>query len=117
MSERIVESDFEYIREPYHKIFPNLKFAYETIFGKEPEVETFSFGAGAQFCVSRERLRRQPKEFYKKILDIFEYDKEELDEVALKLLGNPGLNEKFLPLNPELGLHMERLWGFILDEV
>ena len=44
-------------------------------------------------------------------------DKEELDEVALKLLGNPGLNEKFLPLNPELGLHMERLWGFILDEV
>ena len=117
VSERIVESDFEYIREPYHKLFPNLKFAYETIFGKEPDVETFSFGAGAQFCVSRERLRRQPKEFYKKILDIFEYDKEELDEVALKLLGNPGLNEKFLPLNPELGLHMERLWGFILDEV
>ncbi len=117
MSERIVESDFEYIREPYHKLFPNLKFAYETIFGKEPEVETFSFGAGAQFCVSRERLRRQPKEFYKKIIDIFEYDQEELNEVALKLLGNPGLNEKFLPLNPELGLHMERLWGFILDEV
>ena len=99
------------------QLFPNLKFAYETVFDKEPEVETFSFGAGAQFCVSRERLRRQPKEFYKKILDIFEYDKEELNEVALKLLGNSGINEEFTPVNPELAYQMERLWGFILDEV
>ena len=52
VSERIVESDFEYIREPYHTVFPNLKFAYKTVFDKEPEVETFSFGAGAQFCLS-----------------------------------------------------------------
>lgn len=117
VSERIVESDFEYIREPYHKIFPNIKFAYETVFGEKPKVKTFTFGAGAQFCVSRERIRRRSKEFYQKILDIFEYDREELNEIALKLLGNPGINEKFLPLNPELGLQMERFWGFVFDEI
>lgn len=118
ISERMVEGDFEYKREPYHKIFPNIKYAYEKIFGKQPTIEKFIFGAGAQFCVSKKRIHERPLEFYKNILDIFEYDPgEELDEVALKLLGNPGIHEKYLPSNPEIGLQLERFWGLIFNDV
>ena len=118
ISERIVEGDFEYEREPYHKTFPNIKYAYEKVFGKEPEIEKFIFGSGAMFCVSRNRIRERPIEFYQNILNIFEHNPgEEFDEVSLKLLGNPGINEEFLPLNPELGYHMERFWGLVFNAV
>jgi hypothetical protein len=118
ISERIVEGDFEYKREPYHSVFPSIKYAYGKIFGEEPKLEKFIFGAGAQFCVSGNRIRKRPLEFYKNILDIFEYDPgEELDELSIKLLGNPGIQEDFHPINPELGLHMERFWGLIFNEV
>jgi hypothetical protein len=40
-----------------------------------------------------------------------------LDELSIKLLGNPGIQEDFHPINPELGLHMERFWGLIFNEV
>ena len=117
-SERIVEGDFEYKREDYHSIFPNIKYAYEKVFGKQPEMETFIFGAGAQFCASRDKIRERPVEFYKNILDIFEHDPgEELDELSIKLLGNPGIDEEFLPRNPEFGLHMERFWGLVFNVV
>ncbi len=118
ISERIVESDFEYEREPYHAIFPSIKYAYEKVFGQKPEIEKFIFGAGAQFCVSRDRIKQRPLEFYKNVLDMFEHNPgEELDELALKLLGNPGINIEFHPINPELGLHMERFWGLVFNEV
>jgi Protein of unknown function (DUF3431) len=118
VSERLVEGDFEYIREPYHKIVPNIKYAYEKIFGGSPEFETFTFGAGAQFCASRELIYKRPIEFYRNILCIFEYEPDvELDEVAIKLLGNPGAKIKFHPLNPELGLHLERFWGIIFNQI
>lgn len=118
ISERIVESDFEYKREPYHKIFPNIKYAYEKVFGEPPKIDKFTFGAGAQFCVSKNRIHKRPLEFYQNIFDIFTHDPgEELDELTLKLLGNSGINEKFIPVNPEMGLHMERFWGLIFSEV
>lgn len=118
LSERIVISDFVYEREPYHKIFPNIKYAYNKIFGKEPDIEEFRFGAGAQFGVSRDRIRERPLEFYQNILDIMEHKPEkDLDEVCLKLLGNSGLKKKFCPVNPEISYHMERFWGMIFNEV
>ena len=116
ISERLVEGDFEYIREPYHKIVPNIKYAYEKVFGEQPKLETFVFGSGAQFCVSRRRIHKRPVGFYKNILDIFEHDSgEALDELSLKLLGNPGDGTVFQPINPEFGLHLERFWGLILN--
>lgn len=118
ISERIVESDFEYKREPYHKIFPNIKYAYEKVFGGSPKIDKFTFGAGAQFYVSKNRIHKRPLEFYQNIFDIFTHDPgEELDELTLKLLGNPGINEKFHPVNSEMGLHMERFWGLVFGEV
>lgn len=116
ISERIVEGDFEYKREPYHAIFPNIKYAYEKVFGMEPKIEKFIFGAGAQFCVSKNRIRQRPIEFYRNILDIFEYNPgENYDQLSLNLLGNPGIHKEYHPINPELGLHMERFWGFIFN--
>ena len=118
ISERIVEGDFEYEREPYHKIFSNIKYAYEKVFGKEPKIEKFIFGSGAMFCVSRDRIRERPIEFYKNILDIFEHDPgDELDELSIKLLGNPGIDKDFYPICPEIGYHMERFWGLVFNEV
>jgi hypothetical protein len=118
ISERIVEGDFEYKKEPYHAIFPNIKYAYEKVFGKDPDVTNFIFGAGAQFCVSKNRIRERPISFYQNILSMFEHNPgEELDELSLKLLGNPGIHEEFHPVNPELGLHMERFWGLIFNGV
>jgi hypothetical protein len=118
ISERIVEGDFEYQREPYHKIFPNIKYAYNYIFGKQPNIKTFKFGAGAQFCVSKEKIRERSIEFYKNILNIFEHDSgKELDELSIKLLGNSGIHQKFLPSNPEISYHLERFWGLIFNDV
>lgn len=114
ISERIVESDFEYIREPYHAGFPNIKFAFEQIFKSQKPPKTFTFGAGAQFMVSKDLIRQRPKEFYQNILDLFEFS--EQNEISLKLLGNPASNETFLPVNPELGVHLERFWGLIFQQ-
>ena len=118
LSERIVVGDFVYEREPYHKTFPNIKYAYKKIFGKEPDIKEFRFGAGAQFGVSRDRIHERPLEFYQNILDIMEHvPGKDLDELSLKLLGNSGLNEKYCPVNPEISYHMERFWGIIFNEV
>ena len=116
ISERIVEGDFEYKKEPYHAIFPNIKYAYMKVFGKEPDINQFIFGSGAQFCVSRNRIRERPVEFYKNILGMFEHNPgEELDELSIKLLGNPGIHKEFHPIDPELGLQMERFWGLVFN--
>lgn len=114
ISESIIEGDFEYIREPYHSIFPNIKFAFEQIFKDQNPPKTFRFGAGAQFMVSKELIHQRPKEFYENIHQLFE--EIEQNESSLKLLGNPGINETFLPVNPELGLHLERFWGLIFQQ-
>jgi len=115
ISTRIVEGDFDYEREPYHKIFPNIRYAFEKVFGEQPpeNLMAFRFGAGAQFCLSRDQIRKRSKEFYQNILDIFEHNPEKPDELALKLLGNGGQKLDFCPQNPEMAYQMERLWGFV----
>ena len=127
ISTRIVEGDFVYEREPYHKVFPNIRYAFEKVFGHQPpeNLKTFKFGSGAQFCVSRDQIRKRSKEFYQNIFDIFEYSPEEPDELTLKLLGNTGPipwhlrdpidspKSEFCPINPEMGYHMERFWGLV----
>jgi hypothetical protein len=114
ISERLVYGDFEYEHEPYHRIFPYIKFAYEKIFNSEPPPKRFTFGAGAQFCVSREKIHSHPKSFYENILSLFETKTKTEDSV--KLLGNPGIDKDFIPENPELGLHLERFWGLIFND-
>jgi|DEB0MinimDraft_6_1074348.scaffolds.fasta_scaffold00077_34 hypothetical protein len=127
ISTRIVEGDFDYEREPYHKVFPNIRYAFEKVFGDQPpeNLKTFKFGSGAQFCVSRDQIRKRSKEFYQNIFDIFEYSPEEPDELTLKLLGNTGPipwhlrdpidspKSEFCPIDPEMGYQMERFWGLV----
>jgi hypothetical protein len=43
---------------------------YEELFGERKERMPFTFGAGAQFIVSRDRILRRPREFYQKIVDM-----------------------------------------------
>ena len=82
--------DFEYLSEwivecklsgcTIHKIDMPFKKVFAHLFGQElcdifnSEDTTFKFGAGAQFIVSRDKIRKQPKEFYMKIVKILEYD-------------------------------------------
>lgn len=113
LSSRMVESDFEYEREPYHKIFPNIKFAYKTIFGVDPTDDKFIFGSGAQFTISKSNILKRPLEFYQNVLSIFDYSED--TEIGKKLLGNPGSNDPYCPNNPEISLQLERLWGYIFN--
>jgi hypothetical protein len=119
-----ITGDYEYIREPYHMECPNIVDAYLKVFGHLPKKEeTYTYGAGAQFIVSKKAIHSRPLEFYKNILEIFEYDPEinEYDEINEKLLQVnqrffDGEN-KFCPKNPQLAYHMERFWRLIFDEV
>lgn len=53
----------------YH---PGLPFdrVYNTLFEDEVSDKSIKFGPGAQFCVSRDRIRRRPITFYQKIVDM-----------------------------------------------
>ena len=51
-----------------------LKDVYEKIFGERKEEMGFTFGAGAQFVVSKKQILQRPKEFYLKIIDLLKYD-------------------------------------------
>lgn len=70
ISERIVDCNINGCR--YHPGLP-LKEIYEYIFNERKDNLTFTFGAGAQFMVSREQILRRPKEFYMKIIKILDY--------------------------------------------
>jgi hypothetical protein len=130
LTRHMFRTDFEYKREPNCKLWPNIKYAYEKVFGSEPTMECLIFGGGAQFCVSKERIHERPLYFYKNILDIFEHVPEgncweEYDEFSQRLLGRghclaagtPGWKrELFYPTNPEIGVYMERFWGAIFND-
>jgi hypothetical protein len=67
--------------------------AYEAIFDK-PDRGEYTFIAGAQFVVSREKIRSRPRAFWEKV----------------QALGfTPGLEKDW-------GYTMERLWFYILNE-
>lgn len=78
-----INLDFEYISEwiidcklsgcIYDPTLP-LKKVYEKIFNEKKETLNFKFGAGAQFIVSKDKIRRRTKKFYYKLLKMLDYD-------------------------------------------
>jgi hypothetical protein len=82
MKEKVMSFDFHFLSQSvlpcninqcrYHKNLP-MRAVYEHLFEKTP-VKTlqFEFGSGAQFIVSREQIRRRPREFYLKIVKMLE---------------------------------------------
>jgi hypothetical protein len=65
LSEKIIECSLNGCR--YHPGLP-LREYYKYIFGNEGDNSVFSFGAGAQFIVSKTQILKHPKDFYLKIL-------------------------------------------------
>jgi hypothetical protein len=53
----------------FHQDLP-LKDVYEHLFGERKEELAFTFYGGAQFIVSKEQIRKRPKSFYQKIVDL-----------------------------------------------
>jgi Protein of unknown function (DUF3431) len=45
-----------------------MKEVHTELFGYCDEYENFTFGAGAQFIVSKEQIQKRPKEFYAQII-------------------------------------------------
>jgi len=93
--------DFEYISELiidcklsgciYDPTLP-LKKVYEKMFNERKETLNFKFGAGAQFIVSKDKIRSRSKEFYFNIL---------------KMLDNK--------VGPKEGWVLERFWKLIFS--
>lgn len=97
--ERKVCSEFDFLSEciyrtsifrcPYWKKIP-MKRVYDRIFHKvrPPKIENkqgwFSFGCGAQFIVSRERIRCRPREFYLNIIKLLEYNSDPIEGHAIE---------------------------------
>ena len=63
---------------------------YEKIFGTRKTDHNFTFGAGAQFIVSRDAIRSRPKSFYENMLPLLDHH-----------------------INPPEGFVVERFWGMI----
>lgn len=53
----------------FHQDLP-LRDVYEHLFGERKEDMAFTFYGGAQFIVSKEQIRKRPKSFYQKIVDL-----------------------------------------------
>ena len=71
LSERIINCNLSGCR--YHRGIPLIE-TYEKIFDEKKTNMPFTFGAGAQFIVSKKRILQRPKEFYLKIIKILETD-------------------------------------------
>jgi hypothetical protein len=50
-----------------------IAYVYETLFEKAATDRNITFNPGAQFIVSKERIRKRPKAFYQKIVDMLGY--------------------------------------------
>ena len=72
VSERMVRTCL--YRENKRHQCKNIKNSYETIFEKEYTNLGITFGAGAQFIVSREQILKRPVSFYERIVKLLEYD-------------------------------------------
>jgi len=70
LSERIITSSFNGSR--YHRRIPLIDI-YEKLFNERKEDMNFTFGAGAQFIVSKKNILKRPKEFYLKIIEILQH--------------------------------------------
>jgi len=51
---------------------PNMMELYEMLFDKKEDNLEWTFGAGAQFIVSKEKILSRPKSLYRKIIDLLE---------------------------------------------
>ncbi len=70
MSEKILFCNLNGCK--HHPGLP-LKNVYNIIFQGEPEPQRITFGAGAQFVVSKELILKRPKSFYEKVLKLHEH--------------------------------------------
>jgi hypothetical protein len=81
---------------PHHKNLPLIE-CYEKIFGVALKEKAFKFGAGAQFLVSRETIRRRSVDFYKKILRLLDYAVSPIEGYAVErfwyMIFTDSLNE------------------------
>ena len=83
INDKEMNLDFAYISEwiincklsgcIYDPTLP-LKKVYEKIFNEKKETLNFKFGAGAQFIVSKNQIRRRSKKFYYRLLKMLDYD-------------------------------------------
>lgn len=71
-------------------LHPLLIDMYARVFGHVKTNHEFTFGAGAQFIVSRDAIRSRPKSFYENLLQIMEYS-----------------------VHPPEGFALERFWTMI----
>ena len=71
MSERIVQCNLTGCH--YHGNLPLIDI-YEKIFGERKTEMPFEFGAGAQFIVSKDRIRERPREFYRKVYELLQHE-------------------------------------------
>jgi hypothetical protein len=58
---------------PCHPGLPMVEI-YEYLFEEKKTNAEFLYGGGAQFIVSKERIRSRPKEFYLKVIQLLNYD-------------------------------------------
>ncbi len=53
-------------------IWINVFSVYEKLFDKRVDDLQFIFSPGSQFVVSKDTIRRRPREFYKRIVDMLQ---------------------------------------------
>jgi len=104
--------DFQYLSEnyydtyvfdcPHHSCLP-MRIVYNKVFGCNMlENKKMSFASGAQFIVSKRRILKRPREFYKNIIEILEYSVKPVEGWAIERLQNEIFNsEKLRKGEPE----------------
>jgi hypothetical protein len=85
---------------PFNKTF---KIIYEDVFGK-PCPREIKFKPNSSFCVSKDLILKNKKEFYEKLLNFLRYEEQNDFEGIFKF-------------NPYEGHIIERMWGFIFNEI
>jgi hypothetical protein len=63
------------LQQVYNHLFPE---------SPQPSLFEFTFGAGAQFVVSKERIRRRPRDFYLKVIQLLEKEKNPIEGFVIE---------------------------------
>jgi len=79
LSEKILQCNFENGHGP-------MKYVYESLYGECNENKNFTFGAGAQFIVSKKNILNKPREFYLKIVKLLEYNYHPMEGFVIERL-------------------------------
>jgi hypothetical protein len=103
-------SNLNAIDDPHRPILANYRYGYNKVFDGD-KLDNFIFGAGALFCVSKERILSRPKSFYENALNLFFPETGE-DVCQNLLIDDYGV---FNPEKPVIAYHFERFWGLIFD--